>query len=87
MRRIDYDDEEYLIHTRSGMRVLDAMQEAGIAVTCDCDAKAGTTSGKCAVKWPKDTAFLLTAPTELEKQVLGDQIQKGQRLSCQAIFK
>lgn len=87
MRRINYDGEEYLIHTRSGMRVLDAMQEAGIAVKCQCDAQAGTTSGTCAVKWPKDTAFLLTAPTELEKKALGNEIQKGQRLACQAMFK
>lgn len=87
MRRIDYNGEEYLVHTRSGMRVLDAVREAGVPAECDCDSKKGTTGSKCVVKWPKDTAFLLTSPTALEKQALGDMIDKGHRLACQAMFK
>jgi len=86
MRRIDYKGEEYLIHTRSGMRVYDTLREHGIAATCDCDGREKSTS-QCVVKWPKDTAFLLTAPTPFERQVLGQQIEQGYRLSCQAIFK
>jgi Na+-transporting NADH:ubiquinone oxidoreductase subunit NqrF len=86
MRRIDYKDEEYLIHTRSGMRVIDALKEHGIAAECDCDGR-GSSTEKCAVKWPKDTAFLLTAPTEFEKKILGDKLAQGYRLGCQAIFK
>lgn len=87
MRRIDYNGEEYLIHTRSGMRVLDAIREGGVPAQCDCDVAKGTSSARCAVKWPKDTAFLLTSPTEFEKKILGDQLQRGQRLACQAIIK
>lgn len=86
MRRIDYNGEEYLIHTRSGMRVLDTLKEHGIAAECDCDGREHSTS-KCMVKWPKDTAFLLTAPTEFERKVLGAELEKGLRLSCQAMFK
>lgn len=85
MRRIDYKGEEYLIHTRSGMRVIDAMRESGIPVGCDCSAKESTQ--QCIVKWPKDTQFLLTAPTDYERKVLGDQLAQGYRLACQAIFK
>lgn len=86
MRRIDYKDEEYLIHTRSGMTVIDAIRDHGIATECDCDGVTHSTE-KCVVKWPKDTAFLLTAPTAFEKKVLGDRIGQGYRLGCQAIFK
>jgi ferredoxin len=86
MRRIDYKGEEYLIHTRSGMRVLDALREHGIGATCDCDQKENST-GVCKVKWPKDTAFLLTAPTDFERKMLGNEVDQGYRLSCQAIFK
>ncbi|HLN61213.1 MAG TPA: hypothetical protein VK464_06620 [Symbiobacteriaceae bacterium] len=86
MRRIDYKGEEYLIHTRSGMRVLDALKEHGIGAECDCDGRGQSTS-KCMVKWPKDTAFLLTAPTEFERKVLGGELEKGYRLGCQAMFK
>jgi ferredoxin len=86
MRRIDYKDEEYLIHTRSGMRVLDALREHGIAAHCDCDSRESS-SQECAVKWPKDTAFLLTAPTEFERKILGDKLGQGYRLACQAMFK
>ncbi len=86
MRRIDYKDEEYLIHTRSGMRVLDALKEHGIGAECDCDGRENSTA-QCKVKWPKDTAFLLTAPTEFERKVLGAELEKGYRLGCQAMFK
>jgi ferredoxin len=86
MRRIDFKGEEYLIHTRSGMRVIDALLEQGIGAECDCSAQ-GTSSGHCTVKWPKDTAFLLTAPTELEQRILGDELSRGYRLACQAMFK
>ena len=86
MRRIKYKDEEYLIHTRSGLRVLDVMRDHGIPVDCDCDG-AEQSSEHCVVSWPKDTAFLLTAPTPLEKKVLGDRLNQGQRLACQAMFK
>lgn len=85
MRRIDYKGEEYLIHTRSGMRVVDAMMERGIPI--DCDPKGDMTGEGCRVKWPKDTQFLLTAPTERERRVLGDQVDKGFRLIYDAIFK
>lgn len=86
MRRIDYQDEEYLIHTRSGMTLLDALRESGIPAVCDCDGREKSSS-KCMVKWPKDTAFLLTAPTAFEKKVLGDQLNAGYRLACQTMFK
>jgi 2Fe-2S ferredoxin len=85
MRRIDYNGEEYLVHTRSGMKVIDALREQGVPVECDC--KGNESTGKCMVKWPKDTAFLLTSPTEFERQVLGDKLGQGYRLACQAIFK
>lgn len=86
MRRIKYKDEEYLIHTRSGVAVLDVMRDHGIPADCDCDGVAKS-SEHCVVQWPKDTAFLLTAPTEFEKKVLGDKLNLGHRLACQAIFK
>ncbi|HYG56799.1 MAG TPA: 2Fe-2S iron-sulfur cluster binding domain-containing protein [Symbiobacteriaceae bacterium] len=86
MRRIDYKGEEYLIHTRSGMRVYDALREHGIAAECDCDGRENSSS-RCVVKWPKDTAFLLTTPTPFERKVLGEQLDQGYRLSCQAMFK
>jgi Na+-transporting NADH:ubiquinone oxidoreductase subunit NqrF len=86
MRRIDYKGEEYLIHTRSGMKLIQALHESGIPATCDCDGKGGSTE-QCVVKWPKDTQFLLTAPTEHEKKVLGDRLSQGYRLACQAMFK
>lgn len=86
MRRIDYKGEEYLIHTRSGMLLLDAMREAGVPAVCDCDGR-GRSTEQCLVKWPKDTQFLLTAPTPFEEKVLGDRINGGYRLACQALFK
>lgn len=86
MRRIKYKNEEYLVHTRSGMRLIDALIEQGIPVTCDCDGKSHTTE-QCLVQWPKDTAFLLTEPTPFEQQQLGDRLEKGHRLACQAMFK
>jgi|GEM_PF-2304793 len=86
MRRIDYKGEEYLVHTRSGMTLLDALREHGVPVQCDCDGRTHSTA-QCTVKWPKDTAFLLTAPTPFERQILGDQLNAGQRLACQTMFK
>ncbi len=86
MRRIKYNGEEYLIHTRSGMTLIDALREHHIPVECDCDGHSES-SRKCAVQWPKDTAFLLTGPTELERKVLGADLEKGWRLACQAMFK
>lgn len=86
MRRIKYKDEEYLIHTRSGVTVLEVMRDHGIGVACDCDGVANS-SEECVVQWPKDTAFLLTAPTELERKILGSRLDQGHRLACQAIFK
>lgn len=86
MRRIKYKDEEYLVHTRSGMRLIDALVEQGVPVTCDCDGQSHTTE-QCLVQWPKDTAFLLTEPTEFERRQLGDRLEKGHRLACQALFK
>jgi ferredoxin len=85
MRRIDYQGKEYLVHTRSGMNLLEALRESGVPVQCDCDGEHS--SAQCAVKWPKDTLFLLTAPTPLERKVLGDQLEGGYRLACQAMFK
>jgi ferredoxin len=87
MRRIDFNGEEYLIHTRSGMKVIDTLREHGIATDCDCNAK-GDTDAHCIVKWPKDTAFLLTSPTPKEYAVLGEEkVAKGFRLACEAMFK
>ncbi|MFZ5815559.1 MAG: hypothetical protein ACOY93_09705 [Bacillota bacterium] len=86
MRRIKYNGEEYLIHTRSGLRVLDVMRDHGIGAGCDCDGVQHSTE-QCTVQWPKDTAFLLTAPTDFERKVLGDKLNQGYRLACQAIFK
>jgi ferredoxin len=87
MRRIDYKGEEYLIHTRSGLRLIETMRESHIPVECDCDMKAGTSSALCQVKWPKDTAFLLTGPTPFEQKILGTELDRNQRLACQAMFK
>lgn len=86
MRRIDYKGEEYLIHTRSGVTLLETIRDHGIAAACDCDGVSQSTE-QCLVKWPKDTAFLLTAPTAFEKKVLGEKLGQGYRLGCQAIFK
>lgn len=86
MRRIDYKGEEHLIHTRSGMTVLDVMKDHGIPATCDCDG-VSQSGEECLVKWPKDTQFLLMAPTDLERTVLGDRLGQAYRLACQAIFK
>lgn len=85
MRRVDYQGKEYLIFTRSGMRLLDSMHEKGIPVVCEC-ARGDEHAGKCEVKYPKDTQFLLSAPTELEQRVLGPKLEKGFRLACQALF-
>jgi hypothetical protein len=84
MRRIQYQGEEYLIHTRSGMRVADAMREMGIPVP-----EYTTTENVEAmkVKWPKDTAFLLFGPTDLEETLLGQELAQGYRLADEAIFK
>lgn len=84
MRRIQYQGEEYLIHTRSGMRVSDAMREMGIPVP-EYTTRENVEAMK--VKWPKDTAFLLFAPTTLEVDLLGQEIDGGYRLADQAIFK
>jgi hypothetical protein len=84
MRRIQYKGEEYLIHTRSGMRVADAMREMGIQVP---EYTTETNVEEMKVKWPKDTAFLLMAPTELERRLLGQELEQGYRLADQAIFK
>lgn len=86
MRRINYKGQEHLMHTRSGMSLLAAMQEQGIPAECDCDGVAQS-SELCLVKWPKDTEHLLTAPTEFEQKVLGSRLAQGFRLGCQAIFK
>ncbi len=86
MRRVEYGGEEYLIFTRSGWRLIDSLRERGVPVECDC--KGDQSSAKCAVKFPKDTAFLLTAPTPLERKVLGpEKLEKGFRLACQALWK
>lgn len=84
MRRIQYQGEEYLIHTRSGMRVSDSMREMGIPVPAYTD-RENVEATK--VKWPKDTAFLLFAPTELEQELLGQELAGGYRLADEAIFK
>jgi len=86
MRRIKYKDEEYLVHTRSGVVLLEVMREHGIGAACDCDSKQHS-SEQCLVQWPKDTAFLLTAPTAFEQKVLGEKLGQGYRLACQAMFK
>lgn len=86
MRRIKYKDEEYLIHTRSGSTLLATMEEHGISTACDCDGVSHSTE-ECVVQWPKDTAFLLTAPTAFEAKILGKRLEQGHRLACQAIFK
>lgn len=86
MRRVEYSGQEYLIHTRSGQRLLDTMREMGIPVECDC--KGHESSAKCAVKFEKGTLFLLNAPNELERRTLGpDKLEQGYRLSCQALYK
>ncbi|MCG0239941.1 MAG: hypothetical protein L6E13_12355 [Firmicutes bacterium] len=88
MRRVEYKDQEILIHTRSGWRLLDSLAEQGVAVECDCNPKAGTSTARCAVKYPKAEAFLLTAPTEFEYKVLGpEKVAQGWRLGCQALWK
>jgi hypothetical protein len=84
MRRIQYQGEEYLIHTRSGMRVADSMRELGIAVPAYTTPE-NVESMK--VKWPKDTAFLLMAPTAVEKKFLGEELEQGFRLADEAVFK
>lgn len=85
MRRIEYGGQEYLVHTRSGMKLIQALREFGIPVECDC--KAGASSAKCQVKFEKGTMFLLSKPTALERSVLGDQVDSGFRLACQAQYK
>lgn len=85
MRRIEYGGNEYLIHTRSGMRLLETMQEFGIPVACDC--KGAESSGKCTVKFERPVLFLLNNPTALERQVLGEKIEQGFRLACQALYR
>jgi Na+-transporting NADH:ubiquinone oxidoreductase subunit NqrF len=85
MRRIKFQDEEYLIHTRSGHRLLASMKEQGIAVNCQC---AKGNYDNCKVKFPQDTAFLLVSPTALEKKVFTkDELDQGMRLACQALWK
>ncbi len=86
MRRIKYKNDEHLIHTRSGVTVLEVMRDHGIGATCDCDAVEHSTE-ECLVQWPKDTAFLLTAPTAFERKILGEKVDQGYRLACQAMFK
>ncbi|BDG60721.1 hypothetical protein [Caldinitratiruptor microaerophilus] len=86
MRRITYKDKEYLIHTRSGMRLIDSMREQGIPVECNC--KKDPSSRLCLTRYPRSEAFLLTEPTELERSVLTPQeLDQGYRLACQALFK
>lgn len=86
MRRITYRDKEYLIHTRSGMRLIDSMREAGIPVECRC--KTDPASRLCLTRYPRGEAFLLTEPSPLERQVLSAQeLEQGCRLACQALFK
>ncbi len=88
MRRVDYRDQEVLIRTRSGWKLRDSLHEMGVGVTCDCNPRAGTSTGQCAVKYPKGELFLLTAPAPLERQVLGEEkLALGWRLSCQAMWK
>lgn len=88
MRRVEYGDQEVLVHTRSGWKLMDSLREKGAQVTCDCNPKAGTSTGLCAVKYPKGEQFLLTAPTDFERKVLGEEkLEKGWRLGCQAVWK
>lgn len=85
MRRIEYGDQEYLIRTRSGWRLKDAMAEQGVHVDCQCQSGVHQ---PCLVKYPKDTLFLLTGLTDLELQVLDEaKVKAGYRLACQALFK
>lgn len=88
MRRVEYGDQETLVHTRSGWKLMDSLREQGVAVTCDCNPRAGTSSGLCAIKFPRGEAHLLTAPTALEQKTLGpEKLEKGYRLGCQAVWK
>jgi hypothetical protein len=66
------------------MRVSDAMREMGIPVPA-YTTRENVEAMK--VKWPKDTAFLLMAPTPLEVELLGQELEAGFRLADQAIFK
>lgn len=87
MRRVDYDGQEYLIHTRSGMRLIHTMREMGIPVQCECGSKDEEAAGKCSVKFERSQLFLLNSPNEFERKVLGDKIEQGYRLACQALYK
>lgn len=88
MRRVEYKEQELLIHTRSGWHLLDSVAEQGVPVECDCNPRTGTSSALCAVKYPKAEAFLLTAPTDFERKILGEEkLEKGWRLGCQALWK
>lgn len=86
MRRIEYEDKEYLIFTRSGMSLLDAAREREVPVVCNCTKDES--DGKCAIKFPIENQFLLTAPTALEKKTLSAaKMKNGWRLGCQALYK
>lgn len=88
MRRVEYGEQEALVFTRSGWKLMDSLREKGVHVNCDCNPKTGASSGQCAIKYPRGEQFLLTAPTELEVKVLGqEKIDKGYRLGCQAVWK
>ena len=86
MRRIDYNGQEYLIHTRSGMRLVDVMQEMGVPVVCNLKNPAENVEA-CMVKFEKAQLFLLTPPTALEKELLGAKLNDGFRLVGETLFK
>jgi len=86
MRRVEYEDKEYLIFTRSGMTLLAAARERGVPIECNCEGDHS--DARCALKFPLDNMYLLTPVTPLERKTLGEnKIKVGWRLACQALFK
>ncbi len=80
---INFESEEREGLVAVGTYLSDAAKRLGIDVECDCIDEEVETKGSCAMKISAGDK-LLSAPTELELELLSDTARKnGERLACQ----
>ncbi|MBR2563216.1 MAG: 2Fe-2S iron-sulfur cluster binding domain-containing protein [Paenibacillus sp.] len=70
------------ISVQSGTTILQAARRVGVRIPTRCDGKAACLM--CKVKVGQDDLHALLPPTEAEKRKLGQLLEEGIRLSCQA---
>ncbi|WP_128102560.1 2Fe-2S iron-sulfur cluster-binding protein [Paenibacillus sp. DCT19] len=70
------------IRLKAGVNLLNAARRAGVKITIRCDGKAACLM--CKVRVDEADAHALHPPTDAEKRKLGQLLEQGTRLACQA---